>query len=111
MKYALFVSADQTIVYLADGNSWTTKHPEALLFESRMAAQAAVDAVRVAEAANALTRPAPANYDREKESQRKLVMVDSGPDAGPPDGVAWSDVLFLEEVLDEAEFRRREDTW
>lgn len=41
MKFAVWLSADQTIVYLmADGISDTTRHPEAKLWDTRKEAEA-----------------------------------------------------------------------
>lgn len=43
MRFAVYVPMDQTWLYLTAGKSWTTKHPEAELFESRDAADQATN--------------------------------------------------------------------
>jgi len=86
MKYAVLAPADQTILYWADasGNTETGKHPEAYLFADRASAEAAV---------------AP-----REQSVREHWKTN---------GWTWrgGDWHVIEEVLDEAEFRSREDTW
>lgn len=81
MKYAVFLVADQTIVFvtpkhIAGNGPWehtTTKHPEAMLWDS--------------------------------ESDARDVVNDLGVDGrGLP-------LAYVEDVPDEAEFRAREDTW
>lgn len=41
MKYAVIAGLDQTYGYLCEDGTFTTKHPEAKLFDTREAAQTA----------------------------------------------------------------------
>jgi hypothetical protein len=43
VKFAVCVPMDQTYLYLTADKSWTTKHPEAELFDSRDAADQATN--------------------------------------------------------------------
>lgn len=86
MEYAIFVPADQTIVYLGEGG-FTTKHPEATLFKTLAEAYAAWAEIQ-------------------KEEGHKAPLVTAGPEADAGDNGG-----YVEEVPDTEEFRKREDTW
>ena len=49
MKFAVYVPMDQTWLYLTADKGWTTKHPEAELFDSREAADQATNESEVQE--------------------------------------------------------------
>jgi hypothetical protein len=83
VKYAIWVIADQTYVYLDNDGTWTTEHPHAKLFDDKEEARAFAIA-----------------HGCQPEDD---ITEDKNKDANSP----W----YLEEVPDEKEFRAREDTW
>ncbi|MCH9637819.1 MAG: hypothetical protein K0U16_07745 [Gammaproteobacteria bacterium] len=94
MKYAIFTVCDQTICYITASGAHTTKHPEAVLFDSvQKASQRCV----------------------ELSVQQALFLKNGG---HPEHPVSYTDEQIverfghcLEAVEDESEFRAREDTW
>lgn len=82
MKYAVLAVMDQTFGFLNEAeDNFTTRHPEAKLFDTRDAADAA-KAREDARLPSDLTPELRARYS-----------------------------CWVEEIEDEAEFRAREDTW
>jgi hypothetical protein len=97
MKYAILSPADQTIVYETSDNpdsSWTTKHSEAKLWDSKELCEAHC-----------------AKLNKEffdfQESRTDLPTLGEYIIKNNPDR-EW---YIVEEVSDEQEFRSRKDTW
>jgi hypothetical protein len=112
MKFAIALPADQTILYLGESGVETTVHAEALLFESLALAVTALAAhlqVGAGEIHAELKEPGTQDWwdagMREQMRGREPHWVD----------LRWGSGERLdssiEPVLDEEEFKAREDTW
>jgi hypothetical protein len=87
MKYVVMMVLDQTVGFLDANDVETIRHPEALLHETREAADAKAHA-----------------YDAQ--------LPTHGSDGKPhSESLRARWMAWVEEVPDEAEFRAREDTW
>lgn len=91
MKYAVVAVLDQTIGFVTETGTYTTKHPEAKLWDD---IQDASWTASTATARDALYR---------RRSEHRTESSD--------DEVAKGCAHVVEAVDDEAEFRAREDTW
>jgi len=87
MKYAVGVIIDQTYGYLTEEGSFTTQHPEAILFGTR--------------------------YDAEQAAEKSDSMMPVLDINGNPYSPEHLEVMkcFIEPVENETEFHSREDTW
>lgn len=94
VKYALVTVLDQTIGFLAEDGSATTKHPNAKLLDSLE--DASMELVRASV--------------RDALSMRRHAP-DFSDDAAGDEEIVEECEWMLCEVHDEAEFRAREDTW
>jgi len=93
-KYAIATICDQTICYITEDGSHTTKHPEAKLWESPQEASSRASELSVEQAIflkNGGHEAHPLNYDDER-----IQNISS---------------FWIEPVIDEEEFKKREDTW
>jgi hypothetical protein len=92
MKYAILTILDQTIGYRTESGSYTTKHPEAKLWDDLQ------DASGVASRDTAM-----AALEIRKKGEFFVEDTD--------ESLVCSVTSIVEAVPDEAEFRSREDTW
>lgn len=87
MLYAVVRVLDQTVGFLDEHEGWTTKHPEALLFDTREAADKTV-----------------AHYDSK--------IPTHWPNGEPiTEDQRMRFTSWVEEVEDEETWRAQEDTW
>lgn len=102
MKYAVFVPCDGFIdIYLDLSGGWTTTLSSVVLFETREAAQEAVNTVSFADGqAYRIAAVVPPRTDHARVRERMEAVSEPG-----------KGDVFLEEVPDEDLFWSLEDTW
>lgn len=87
MQYAILSPADQTFVYETGNDSYTTKHPEAKLWDDKLDCEAYC-----------------------KQLNKEIVEANVG-NQHMEKLLSFGDWYVIEEVVNEVEFRSRKDTW